>query len=73
MKRKHWIGIRREPDGEKDRRKAGIVSCIRKQENAAKQGKRFRGWGQQSQMKVLYKCPVFLVEGNNYCYYYYYY
>ena len=40
FKNKHWIGIRREPKGEEDRR----VPFWTKQENAARHGGRLRGW-----------------------------
>jgi len=43
-KRKHWIGIRREPEGEVDRSKPGKGLLWRKHENEAKHGARFRGW-----------------------------
>jgi hypothetical protein len=37
-------GIRREPNGEEDRREAGERKNLRKQENVAKHGVRLRGW-----------------------------
>jgi len=41
---KHWIGVRREPEGEEDRRKPGKGPFWRKQENATKLGARLGGW-----------------------------
>jgi hypothetical protein len=42
LKNKHWIGIRREPEGEEDRNKPEKGPFWRKQENAAKHGARLR-------------------------------
>jgi hypothetical protein len=43
-KNKHWIGIRRESEGEEDRSKPGKGLLWRKQKNEANHGARFRGW-----------------------------
>lgn len=39
---RHWIGIRREPGGEEDRRKTGKYPFLRKRKNAAKRGAKLR-------------------------------
>jgi hypothetical protein len=62
LEKKHWIGIRREPEGKEDRNKCGKGQFWRKQENAAKHGARLRGWRAKIEMKMLHKRPIFLME-----------
>jgi hypothetical protein len=44
LKNKHWIGIRREPEGEEGCNKPGNGPFLRKKGNAAKHGVRLRRW-----------------------------
>jgi hypothetical protein len=43
LKKKHWIGIRSEAEGEEERSKAGKEPLWRKQENVRKHGASLRG------------------------------
>jgi hypothetical protein len=61
LKNKHWIGIRRQPEGEEDRSKPGKGPFWRQQKNGAKHGG-YENGGQQGQMETVRKWPVFEME-----------
>jgi hypothetical protein len=62
LKGKNWIGIYRQPEGEKDRSKLGKRPFWRMQENVAKHGARLRDGRETGSDGNAAQIPVFLTE-----------